>query len=114
MHGEETGIYFIPTPHTFIGPFNAVWKPFEGGLAIRDVEDIAPDAFHRCGDQVRFAVKIIIDGADGILQACATLRMLTAAQPFSWISLRLVSKMASLEVMTVFTFSRPYSEQCSL
>ena len=65
VHGEETGIYFIPTPHTFIGPFNAVWKPFEGGLAIRDVEDIAPDAFHRCGDQVRFAVKIIIDGADG-------------------------------------------------
>ena len=65
VHGEETGIYFIPTPHTFIGPFNAVWKPFEGGLAIRDVEDIAPDAFHRCGDQVRFAVKIILEGADG-------------------------------------------------
>ena len=66
VHGEETGIYFIPTPHTFIGPFNAVWKPQEARARIDGGKLIVP-------------VK----------------------------GLRLVSKMASLEVMTVFTFSRP-------
>lgn len=64
MKGKKSRIFFFSLFHAFKNPFHTVNKILKIRGVVGKMENVVPHTFYSCSNQVRFIVKIIVDGTD--------------------------------------------------
>ena len=108
MQGEKSRILPAAILHALIHPGDTGFGIPEHSFVIREMEDLTPDAFHCGAHQLRLGVEVVVDGAHRYTAGRCHRADAHSDQPCCRISSRLVWRICSLDVTTVFTQSAPF------